>query len=53
MYVSNLSGEVSGRYWPESGQDWKNPAKNGLFLEVFAKFHTLPYMVLTPNFKRR
>ena len=53
IYISNLSDQLSGRYWPESGHDWKTPAKIGLFLEVFVKFHTLPYTVFIPNFKRR
>ena len=53
MYVSNLSEEVSGRYCPATGHDWRKPAKIGLFLEVFVKFHTLPYTVFIPNFKRR
>ena len=38
----NLSAQLSGRYWPESGHDWKKPAKNGLFLEVFGIFNALP-----------
>ena len=48
-----LSGQLSGRYCPETGQDWKKPAKIGLFLEVFANIHTVLYGVFIPNFKRR
>ena len=49
----NLSGQVSGRYCPETGHDWKKPAKNGLFLEVSGKCYTHPYGVSILNFKRR
>ena len=41
IYISNLSDQLSGRYWPESGHDWKKPAKNGIFSEVFGIFDTL------------
>ena len=49
----NLFGEVSGRYCPETGHDWKKTAKNGLFLEVFGIFDPLPDKPFIPNFKRR
>ena len=41
IYFSNLSDQLSGRYCPETGHDWKNPAKNGIFSEVFRIFDTL------------
>ena len=48
----NLSGQVSGRYYPEIRHDWEKPAKNGLFLQVFENFDTLPDIVFIQNFKR-
>ena len=41
IYISNLSDQLSGRYCPETGHDWKKPAKNGIFSEVFGIFDTL------------
>ena len=35
---SAMSDQLSGRYWPESGHDWKKPAKNSLFLEDLTPF---------------
>ena len=48
-----MSDQPSGRYWPETGHDWKKPAKNALFLQVFGIFDALPYSLFIPNFKRR
>ena len=31
IYISNLSDQLSGRYCPETGHDWKKPAKISLF----------------------
>ena len=53
IYIWNLSDQLSGRYCPETGRDWKKPAKNRLFLELFATFHTLSDTVFILNFKRR
>ena len=42
IYFSSRSDQLSGRYTPETGRDCKKTDKNGQFLEVFAKFDTLP-----------
>ena len=46
--VRHYFGHQAGR----NGVRWKNPAKNGLFLEVFGTFDKLPDTVFNPNFKR-
>ena len=42
IYISSLSDQLSGRYWPKTGHRWKNMIKNRRFLEVFEKFQDLP-----------
>ena len=42
IYKGNFSDQLSGRYCPKTGHDWKKPAKNGLLLEVFGTFDPLP-----------
>ena len=53
IYKKNLSAQLSGRYFPEIGHDWKNPAKNSLFLEIFGKFDPFPDKVSIQNFQPR
>ena len=35
VHIRNPSDQPSGRYWPESGRNWKKSFKNALFFKVF------------------
>ena len=52
-YIWTFSDHPSGRYWPETGRDWRKNVQNGLFFEVLVEIKCVNGQISTRYFNAR